>query len=1219
MYFINRIARWLSPLRTMKAFAGKLLQLKPLLPRFSLSLTLLWLIWGMGLLAIWLWGPLWTWGEIKPLGSAGNRIVATLLLLLLGLSAVSWYLYKQVQRALPGQQAAENLPYQASIDHQARFLDEWLQHYSQRSHLKNAMYSRPWYMMIGESISGKSTLIRKSDQVIPLNFQSELKREMSDGKALKSLGLFLTQSAVLIDPPGEFFQQDEHDKDKEHHRGRRLLQHLLDWLITHRPRQPLNGVVLTINIQELLAMTAENRRMWAQRWQTQILALSDRFACRVPVYIVINKIDVLNGFEAIYPALSQQMRNKTLGVSFSLEAEQGDSWRKELKVFWEEWQQNLNQLMPEQMINGTTIDLRTALFCFIGQLSALQAVTVEIINDLLRHYNRDPGRQMLIRGLYFTSAIQQNRRSDFFQDAIAERYGLRTTTQGVWQPKDNQSGYFLHDLFSNTLFSEPNLAGENYEFTRLRRHQLTLATVIAGGVALSLLSGWYYYYLKNYRAGEVALKKVETFQKIGSPDASKPLGADWLPHMDIIRDATLSYGDYHEKNSLFSDMGLYQGDRIGQLVEKTYLRFLTQRFLPQLMADLQKQLEAAPDNSDEKLALLRIMRMLEDKSGRSIPLVEEYMRGRWQNAFTGQREVQERLMQHLDYALQHTDWAADRRKGDRDAIKAWEPFVGDVQSAQRELSKLPLYQRVYQNLGIKAREQLPPDLDLRTEIGAQFDTVFVADEEALLKIPQFWTRYGLGHYLTTQMDRLVDITRLDAWVLKLTEHTDYSEADKREIQRQITDRYVGDYVSRWRNALTNLSIRPFADISEATDALDAVLNNGQPIWRALLLLRDNTQTQLQAAIVDPDIPVAGAAKKEQKVAQVLNIAQKSTLEQMENQPDYILLNRIGRSFIEQKALVEHSDDQNGQLRQAYNALTAMNAELHRISNAPEPGKAALLLVQMRFQQNNADTFFTAKQMSRNLSDPLGRWVGQLADNSWETVMGLALQSLEKEWSGKVVTPFLSQLADKYPFNRRATKDVALSDMERFFAPDGVIDSFYKDNLKVFVEGRASAVDGKSVIRPEIVRSLQQADKIRSIFFSKQNGFSIQYAISPIELSANKRRAVLNLDGQLIDYTQGNPATAHLVWPNAMRSGNESKITLVPNAVGASPRSIGYSGPWATFHILDKGELTSIQDGSFDIRFTVDGGAVSYRVYMDASDNPFAGDIFSQFTLMDQLY
>jgi hypothetical protein len=116
------------------------------------------------------------------------------------------------------------------------------------------------------------------------------------------------------------------------------------------------------------------------------------------------------------------------------------------------WQQNLNQLMPEQMINGTTIDLRTALFCFIGQLSALQAVTVETINDLLRHYNRDPGRQMLIRGLYFTSAIQQNRRSDFFQDAIAERYGLRTTTQGVWQQKTTRAGIFC-TIFFRTLFS----------------------------------------------------------------------------------------------------------------------------------------------------------------------------------------------------------------------------------------------------------------------------------------------------------------------------------------------------------------------------------------------------------------------------------------------------------------------------------------------------------------------------------------------------------------------------------------------------------------------------------------------------------------------------------------------------------------------------------------------------------------------------------------------
>jgi type VI secretion system protein ImpL len=97
----------------------------------------------------------------------------------------------------------------------------------------------------------------------------------------------------------------------------------------------------------------------------------------------------------------------------------------------------------------------------------------------------------------------------------------------------------------------------------------------------------------------------------------------------------------------------------------------------------------------------------------------------------------------------------------------------------------------------------------------------------------------------------------------------------------------------------------------------------------------------------------------------------------------------------------------------------------------------------------------------------------------------------------VVTPFFHN----WQTNIRLTEERQKMLLSRYgtLAPDGVIDSFYKDNLKVFVEGRASA-GWKSVIRPEIVRSLQQADKIRSIFFSKQNGFSIQYAISPIELS-----------------------------------------------------------------------------------------------------------------------
>lgn len=48
-------------------------------------------------------------------------------------------------------------------------------------------------------------------------------------------------------------------------------------------------------------------------------------------------------------------------------------------------------------------------------------------------------------------------------------------------------------------------------------------------------------------------------------------------------------------------------------------------------------------------------------------------------------------------------------------------------------------------------------------------------------------------------------------------------------------------------------------------------------------------------------------------------------------------------------------------------------------------------------------------------------------------------------------------------------------------------------------------------------------------------------------------------------------------------------------------------------------MTGVQDGNFTVRFSVDGGAMTYRVHTDTEDNPFSGGLFSQFGLSDTLY
>lgn len=113
-------------------------------------------------------------------------------------------------------------------------------------------------------------------------------------------------------------------------------------------------------------------------------------------------------------------------------------------------------------------------------------------------------------------------------------------------------------------------------------------------------------------------------------------------------------------------------------------------------------MNAAPPESEEKIAVLRVIRMLEDKSGRSNEVVKQYMAKRWSDKFHGQRDLQAQLMSHLNYALQHTDWHAERQAGNVDATSRWTPYDGPVVAAQKELSKLPVYQRVHRD-GIQKR------------------------------------------------------------------------------------------------------------------------------------------------------------------------------------------------------------------------------------------------------------------------------------------------------------------------------------------------------------------------------------------------------------------------------------------------------------------------------------------------------------------------------------
>ncbi|MCA6976229.1 type VI secretion system membrane subunit TssM [Pectobacterium carotovorum] len=1163
--------------KTIITFLRK--QLPKLKPSWLLLGVLLWVV--VLVLAWWL-GPRLTVGESRPLQGIWGRVVFTLVWLWLAFSYSAWMVWRRVQQMRAErheQQVIEQDPLQVYVDSQQTFLDRWLDAF-QTQLGKRALYAMPWYLTIGLAGSGKSSLIHRANPANKMN--PKLDAELRDVAAGQQVSSWVGESAVIWDPSGQLLAQPELEGDSLGQRHARLWQHLLQWLSENRRRQPLNGLVLTLDISWLAQAGVADRKAYAQVMRARLQEISVNINTRLPVYIALTRLDMLSGFDKVYRQLNREARQAVLGVTFTPQASNSKGWLEELERFWDEWVTHLNDNLPDMLLTQSDRSVRNSLFSFVRQLAGVKDYVMEVLTETLA---TGEDRAFLIRGVYVSSVYQQGVPFDAFAQSASRRYQLPEPINPALRGESNT--FFVQRLFPDVIFPEASLAGENRLHSLYRRRRLSIGVGCMLLASLALVGSWHHFYRVNEEAGRNVLTKAQAFIGTNELEGQPGYGYQQLPRLNLIRDATLSFGNYHERTPLLADLGLYQGGKIGPYVEGTYLQMLNQRFLPAVMQGLLEDLNQAPANSEQKLTILRVMRMLDDASGRNKALVEQFMAQRWQKAFPGQGNVQEQLMQHLDYALERTDWHQAREQKDAVAISTFAPFNQPITLAQQELSKLPMYQRVYQSLVMKATQVLPPDLAIRDEVGPTFDPVFSLRNDKAGSVPRLLTYPGFSDYYLKQDKALLELTALDAWVLGQRERAQFSEADRREILRQVNDRYITDYINQWQKVLANIDVQTLDTPEQALDILTDITGNDQPFQRVLTTVSDNTR-------------IRKLADDDNDTAQSINT-------------------RTGRPFMTINAALSGRGEQGPLVQEVNQKLTDLYHYLDQIVNATDPGQAALKAVQARQGNKFADPVFALQQYARSLPAPLDRWVGQLAGESASLVTGLAMSSLNQEWLDKVVTPFNEKLADRYPFDPSSNKDVPLSEMEMFFMTGGTLDSFYQTNLKAMMESGMLEEGMASPLQAELVKQLERANRIRQTLFNAQGSLEVHFVLEPLELTANKRRSVLNLDGQLLEYSHGRRQKTPLVWPNSMRDGAESKLTLVPDDRERSPRSLSFSGPWAMFRLINSDQLTQVNENTFDVRFSLENGAMTYRVYTDASHNPFAGGLFSQFTLPDSLY
>lgn len=98
-----------------------------------------------------------------------------------------------------------------------------------------------------------------------------------------------------------------------------------------RSRRPLNGAVLLVDMTKLFAQTEKERRDLPFVLRARLTELGSELGTRLPLYVVMSKFDLLDGFEELFAKLPARERKEVQGFTFTLASVKDfDTWLEEL-------------------------------------------------------------------------------------------------------------------------------------------------------------------------------------------------------------------------------------------------------------------------------------------------------------------------------------------------------------------------------------------------------------------------------------------------------------------------------------------------------------------------------------------------------------------------------------------------------------------------------------------------------------------------------------------------------------------------------------------------------------------------------------------------------------------------------------------------------------------------------------------------------------------------
>lgn len=654
------------------------------------------LLWGLiGVTALscvlWMLGPLWSWGDTRPLEPVFPRQLAV------GLLYFCWVLFQFIPAIWRGwfnskllnrlqemsheeasdRQATETLLTQRFSEAALRLKRTQFGRRHQKSWLarfqSNYLYQLPWYVMIGAPGAGKTTALLNAGLEFPLT--DSLGKEAVRGVGgTRHCDWWFTDSAVLIDTAGRYaLQESQRARDgAEWHNFIKLLKR-------YRTRQPINGVIMTISVADLLTDSAEARHAQASALRSRMVELHQQTGIHFPVYVMVTKTDLLKGFMSFYGNLSKPQRDAIWGFTFPWEPGKPhkDDWHRSFSERFQQLEQRLQQQLADVMAGERDLTQRADSFLFPQEFSSLRPLLNEYLDVVFSRHEDEIAWSA--RGLFFTSGTQEGLPFDRIMGELNRKLQLPHTGESslaAWDsvnrsnpiPGTKGQSFFIRDLLSDLVFRESGLAGSNrhWEYRNRLLHWIGYGALTG---ALVLLSGlWLTSYVQNQRYLDQVAARIGPITAQSQQVIHQPADNifDLLPFLNNLVKLPLSAHFSLDNPPLTMRAGLYRGNQVSDAAWVLYQNALKSLLLPRVAQQITNLLRDDPGtDNDYSRNALRAYQMLYQPRNYDGEFLRGWLMQNLQRTLpdnVSARDLQQldwHLSQLLDQQIQSSPYARD--------------------------------------------------------------------------------------------------------------------------------------------------------------------------------------------------------------------------------------------------------------------------------------------------------------------------------------------------------------------------------------------------------------------------------------------------------------------------------------------------------------------------------------------------------------------------------